>query len=65
MSKPTIQQQLDELAQTQPGAFEAALEEMVHSGFGDLHSQLPPDDSPLPYATPQPAAKMLSAWGWW
>ena len=65
MSKPTTQQQLDELAQSQPGALEAALEEMLHSGFGDLHSQLPEDDSEFPYATPQPAAKAQACWGWW
>jgi hypothetical protein len=50
-NKPTIPQ-LDELAQTQPGALEAALEEMTRSGFGDLEAQLPPQ----PAAGEQPPA---------
>jgi len=47
MPKSTIPQ-LDELAQTQPGALEAALEEMVNSGFGDLESQLPSERINVP-----------------
>ena len=60
MNKPSIPQ-LDELAQTQPGALEAALEEMVQSGFGELQPELPLQ-TPMP--TPGPAAQG-AAWGWW
>ena len=64
MPKSTIPQ-LDELAQTQPGALEAALEEMVNSGFGDLESQLPSERFFVLYATPKPGVKAQSYWGWW
>jgi len=57
----TLIQELDELAQTQPGALEAALEEMVNSGFGDLESQLPA--MPIPAPTPRPQGQ--SFLGWW
>ncbi len=60
MNKPPFQQ-LDELAQTQPGALEAALEDMVNSGFGDLQAQLPATQLPAP--TPGPKAQAV--WGWW
>ena len=53
--------QLDELAQAQPGALEAALEEMINSGFGDLEANLPPQQFPMP--TPGPKAQ--SFLGWW
>lgn len=62
MNKPVIPP-LDELAQTQPGALEAALEEMVNSGFGDFESLLPNAHDTL---APTPAPKAQSAfWGWW
>lgn len=61
MNKPAIPT-LDELAQTQPGALEAALEEMVNSGFGDFESQLPGATDPR---TPTPAPKAQAFWGWW
>jgi hypothetical protein len=60
MNSPAIPQ-LDELAQAQPGALEAALQEMVNSGFGDLEAQLPPEQMPMP--TPSPKAQ--SFLGWW
>jgi hypothetical protein len=53
--------QLDELAQAQPGALEAALEEMINSGFGDLEANLPQQQFPMP--TPGPKAQ--SFLGWW
>jgi hypothetical protein len=59
MTTPATQP-LDELAQTQPGALEAAFEEMLNSGFGDLESHLPP--MPVPAPTPGPAQSFL---GWW
>jgi len=62
MNKPSLPQQLDELAQSQPGALEAALEEMVNSGFGDLLSQLPADDMPL---LPVTGNQSQACWGWW
>lgn len=58
VNKPTIQQ-LDEIAQSQPGALEAALEEMVNSGFGDLEHKLPQAPAPTPGPTTQ------CDWGWW
>jgi hypothetical protein len=56
--KPSIPQ-LDELAQTQPGALEAALEEMVNSGFGEMPS------SPCAQPAPTPGPKVQAYWGWW
>ena len=62
MNMSSFLQQLDELAQSQPGALEAALEEMVNSGFGDLQSQLPADEMPQ---SPAPGGKAQACWGWW
>ena len=57
-SRPSVPQ-LDELAQSQPGALEAALEEMVSSGFGEL--RVPPPQEPAP----APGPKTQVCWGWW
>ena len=58
MDKPDLPD-LDELARTQREALEAALEEMVNSGFGDLGAQ-------IPAATPAPAPTVPPAVaGWW
>ena len=56
--KPSIPQ-LDELAQTQPGALEAALEEMVNSGFGEMRAPQPQEPPPAP------GPKVQAYWGWW
>lgn len=61
MNKPA-NPPLDELAQTQPGALEAALEEMVNSGFGELQTQVPAGTDPR---LPTPAPKAQMHWGWW
>ena len=60
MNKPLGQQQLDEIAQSQPGALEAALEDMVNSGFGNLESHLPQQDQ-----APAGGVKSQAYWGWW
>lgn len=57
-TKPSIPQ-LDELAQTQPGALEAALEDMVNSGFGEIRPPQPPQPAPTP------GPKVQAYWGWW
>jgi hypothetical protein len=57
MDKPDVPD-LDELARTQREALEAALEEMVNSGFGDLESQ-------APRGTPAPAPTLPPVVGWW
>jgi hypothetical protein len=49
---------LDELARTQRDALEAALEEMVNSGFGDL-------DAKRPTLAPTPAPTLPPVAGWW
>jgi hypothetical protein len=57
MDKPDVPD-LDELARTQREALEAALEEMVNSGFGDLESQ-------SPRGAPAPAPTLPPVVGWW
>ena len=61
MDKQPNQQALDELAQTQPGALEAALEDMVNSGFGNLEAHLPRKEP----APPAGGTKAHTDWGWW
>lgn len=61
MNKPPVQQ-LDELAQTQPGALEAALEELVSSGFGDLQAQLEQRERLVPAGGDN---QSQMHWGWW
>lgn len=57
-----LPQDLEELARTQRDALEAALKEMVNSGFGDLDAQRPPS---TPEAPPPAQAAGSMLLGWW
>jgi hypothetical protein len=66
MNTPDLPE-LDELARTRREALEAALEEMVNSGFGDLEAQIPAaTPAPAPALAPAPAPTVPPAVaGWW